>query len=66
MESSNHLRIKKPDIGYITIDRDGRITSCNEQSAALLGASMEELLGQTIHAAVADDPRFAPLAQRLN
>ncbi len=65
MDSTNHLRIKNPDIGYITIDRDGRIRSCNEQSAALLGTREEELLGQTIHAAVADDPRFAPLARRL-
>jgi len=65
MKSNNHLRIKNPDIGYITIDRDGSVRSCNEQAASLLGTTQEKLLGQTINAAVSADPRFEPLAQRL-
>ena len=65
MESSNHLRIKNPDIGYITIDRDGRVCSCNDQAAALLDTTPEVLLEQTIHAAIESDPRFEPLIRRL-
>ena len=39
MEKNRKNRIKNPDIGYITIDSDGRICSCNDLAATLLGST---------------------------
>jgi PAS domain S-box-containing protein len=65
MENYRNSRIKDPDIGYITIDSQGRISSCNEQAASLLGSTREQLIDQNIQAMIPADQRFEPLARRF-
>ncbi|MFM2339403.1 MAG: hypothetical protein RLZZ360_39 [Candidatus Parcubacteria bacterium] len=36
-------------VPYLTLDTLGKITTCNQAAARLLGRSMEELVGTTIH-----------------
>ena len=65
MENNRNTRIKNPDIGYITIDEEGRICSCNDLAAALLKADGTQLLNSRLADAIAGDNRFKPLAERL-
>ena len=65
MENNRNTRIKNPDIGYITIDEEGRICSCNDLAAALLRADGTQLLNSRLADAIAGDNRFKPLAERL-
>lgn len=65
MENNRNTRIKNPDIGYITIDEEGRICSCNDLAAALLRADGTQLLNSRLTDAIAGDNRFKPLAERL-
>ncbi len=66
MEQNRKNRIKNPDVGYITIDSDGRICSCNDLAATLLGSEGSQLLNTRLADVIASDNRFAPLAKRLN
>ncbi len=66
MENNRHHRIKNPDIGYITIDADGLISSCNDLAAALLDADCQSLLNKRLSDHISGDQRFSPLSQRLN
>ncbi|MGI9537963.1 MAG: sigma 54-interacting transcriptional regulator, partial [Desulfocapsaceae bacterium] len=65
METNRNTRIKNPDIGYITIDEQGRICSCNELAAALLNADGTQLLNNRLDEVIAGDYRFEQLAERL-
>ncbi len=65
MENNRNSRIKDPDIGYVTIDSQGRISSCNDQAAVLLGSTREQLIDEKIQTAIAADQRFEPLARRF-
>ena len=65
MENNRNTRIKNPDIGYITIDEEGRICSCNDLAAGLLNADGTQLLNNRLADAIAGDNRFEPLAERL-
>jgi len=65
MENNRNTRIKNPDIGYITIDEEGRICSCNDLAATLLNADGTQLLNNRLADAIAGDNRFEPLAERL-
>ncbi|MEJ2136859.1 MAG: sigma 54-interacting transcriptional regulator [Desulfofustis sp.] len=65
MEHKINARIKNPDIGYVTIDEQGQICSCNDQAAALLNLGSSQLLNKRLADVIAADSRFAPLAERL-
>lgn len=65
MENTINTRIKNPDIGYITIDEQGQICSCNDQAAALLNLGSSQLLNKRLADVIAADSRFAALAERL-
>ncbi|MBT8356104.1 MAG: PAS domain-containing protein, partial [Desulfofustis sp.] len=65
MELNRKNRIKNPDIGYITIDSEGCICSCNDLAATLLGSESSQLLNTRLVDVIASDNRFAPLAKRL-
>ena len=65
MEHNRNTRIKNPDIGYITIDDQGRICSCNDLAAALLNSDSPQLLNTRLSDVIASDDRFGPLAKRL-
>jgi len=61
----NNRKIKNPDIGYITLDANGLISSCNDLAAALLDSDCSSLVNTSILGKIAADERFAPLAKRL-
>ncbi len=65
MEHNRNTRIKNPDIGYITIDDEGLICSCNDQAAVLLNSGISQLLSARLRDVIAPDSRFEPLAERL-
>ena len=65
MKNNRNTRIKNPDIGYITIDVEGCICSCNNLAAALLNMSSSQLLGTRLADVIAADSRFEPLTERL-
>lgn len=59
-------RLRGPDIGYVTIDTDGLVTSCNEQAATILGVDRAALLHTPFTSHIATIPRFRPLYERLS
>ena len=64
----NHIkqRLKNPDIGYVTIDDNGIVTSCNDLAASILGTSTEQLIQQKLVKVLTADKRFKTLADRLS
>lgn len=66
MENKSNARIKNPDIGYITIDAQGIICSCNELAARLLDTECEVLRDSLLRTIIASDNRFEPLTKRLS
>jgi len=65
METTRQYRLKRPDIGYLTISADGVATSCNSRAAAILGTDEEHLVGSRLVDLLAEDKRFLPLHNRL-
>lgn len=65
IENNSNLRLKGPDIGYITIDAQGLVSSCNELAAMLVGTDRENLLDQNLVGLLSADHRFGPLTERL-
>jgi PAS domain S-box-containing protein len=65
MGNNRQRRLHGTDIGYITLDGNGIISSCNPLAAAKLSATPEQLRDQYIIEILAKDDRFAPLLDRL-
>ena len=65
MNNNRQLRIRGTDIGYITVDGSGVITSCNSLAAIRLSANPEQLIDRDILDVLANDERFRPLYDRL-
>lgn len=59
-------RLKGPDIGYLTVDPNLVVTSCNEQAAAIIGIDREDLLQTRLVEVIATDQRFQPLHECLS
>ncbi|THB76345.1 MAG: PAS domain S-box protein [Desulfobulbaceae bacterium] len=59
-------RLRGPDNGFITINRNGFITSANHRAAIILGRDHESLYGSSLLKLISDDKRFRPLVQRLS
>ena len=66
MENNRKQRLKSPDIGYVTIDCKGTISSCNDLAARILGSSTEQILQQNFCDILASDQRFETLYDRLS
>ncbi len=58
-------RLKGPDIGYLTVDTNLIVTSCNQQAAAIIGVDRENLLQARLVEVIAADHRFRPLHDHL-
>ena len=63
--SSPNKRLRAPEIGFITLDNNGIITSCNARAAQTLGYREKQLAGQNLAQLLSRDERFQPLTQRL-
>ncbi|MEE4314807.1 MAG: sigma 54-interacting transcriptional regulator [Desulfofustis sp.] len=58
-------RLKGPDIGYLTVDTNLIVTSCNQQAAAIIGVDRKDLLQARLVEVIAADHRFRPLHDHL-
>ena len=65
MENNRQRRIRGTDIGYVTVDGNGIITSCNSLAAIRLSSTTEKLLDRNFCDILAADERFTPLLERL-
>ena len=65
IQNSNKQKLRGPDIGYITIDAETVVSSCNDLAAMILGTDRDNLLDKHILDVLDTDPRFAPLVKRL-
>ena len=66
MENKSNTRIKNPDVGYITVDAEGAIRSCNDLAARLLDTECDVLRNSKLSDIISSDDRFEPLAERLS
>ena len=58
-------RLRGPDNGYITINHEGIVTSCNNRAAKILATEADRVLGHHLYSILLPYKRFAPLATRL-
>lgn len=66
MEENNIPRLRGPDVGYLTIDQNSTIRSCNEKAAAILNIEYTQLIDSKLIAVLAADKRFQKLHDRLD
>ena len=66
MEKNNIARLRGPGVGYITIDQNGTVKSCNEKAAAILDKDYKQLLGCNLNELLRADRRFHELQERLD
>lgn len=62
---SPNKRLRAPEIGYVTIDQSGIISSCNSRAAQTLGHQENQLLGKHLLTLLEPNDRFSPLVERL-
>lgn len=66
MEYKKNNRIVSPDIGYITLDNQGHVVSCNDRAATILETIHSQLTGARLTDFLLEDKRFALLLDRLS
>ena len=59
-------RLRGPDNGYITINHEGIVSSCNNRAAAILDKPLESIIGMNLYSVKKKKKRFQPIAERLN
>jgi len=52
--------------GYVTVDENWLITSCNQKAAIILGRDREDIIGQHCRDVFSSDPRFRTISSQLS
>ena len=58
-------RLRGPDNGYITINHEGIVTSCNNRAAKILELEVDQVLGHHLLSVILSNNRFKQLTERL-